>query len=231
MRSHKKFKYSFLSILLVTTFLSCQPSSKENKHNANANQYMHQSNFSELVERFESPDREAWQKPHEVIDKLEPLFGKTIADIGAGSGYFSFRLAERGAKVIAKDIDEQFIELINQKKVELNDSLVQPHLVKYDDPFLEADEVDAVIIVNTYHHIDNHFEYFRKVLKGLKPGGTLLIVDFKKEETPHGPPIEMRISGLDVIKKLQGVGFSKTIIETTTLEEQYIITATKAEEK
>src|SRR5690606_29678009 len=99
------------------------------------------------------------------------------------------------------------------------------------DPFLEADEVDAVIIVNTYHHIENHFEYFRKVLKGLKPGGTLLIVDFKKEETPHGSPIEMRISGLDVIKKLQGVGFSKIIIETTTLEEQYVITATKAEEK
>lgn len=231
MRSHKKFKYSFLSLLLTSTFLSCQPSSKEKKHNSDANQYMNQSDFTELVERFESPDREAWQKPHEVIDKLEPLFGKTIADIGAGSGYFSFRLAERGAKVIAKDIDEQFIELIKKKKVEFNDSLVQPHLVKHDDPLLEADEVDAVIIVNTYHHIDNQFEYFRKVLKGLKPGGTLLIVDFKKEETPHGPPIEMRISGLDVIKKLQRVGFSKTIIETTTLEEQYIITATKAEEK
>lgn len=220
----------FLSLLLAIVLGSCQQTAEKDSRESKANQHMHESDFDELINRFESPNREEWQKPDEVINKLEIAGGETIADIGAGSGYFSFRLAERGVKVIAKDVDERFIDYIKQKKITLNDTLVHPHLVKYDDPLMKTNEVDAVIIVNTYHHIENRIDYFKKVLSGIKAGGSLLVVDFKKEESPHGPPVEMRLSGLEVIKELQKVGFSKTIIETKTLEEQYIIKASKAEE-
>lgn len=224
------FYFSCFFLLFLALNFSCQDTKKKNNSDKSANQHMHKSDFDELAARFESPEREGWQQPDEVIKRLEISGGETIADIGAGTGYFSFRIAERGAKVIAKDVDERFIDFIRKKKAELNDSLVQPQLVKYDDPLFTENEVDAVIIVNTYHHIENRIDYFRKVFKGIRPGGTLLVVDFKKEETAHGPPVEMRLAGFQVIKELQRLGFSKTIIYANTLKEQYIITAKKAEE-
>src|SRR5262250_2336948 len=66
-----------------------------------ANKHMHEMRFEDLVARFEDPARKEWQKPDEVIAGLGPLSGKTVADIGAGTGYFSFPTAARGAKVIA----------------------------------------------------------------------------------------------------------------------------------
>ncbi len=218
----------FFFLASSCNYSSEQKNAKGNHSTQSANHHMHKRPFIELIKNFEDPERELWQKPQKLIESLGNLSGKTIADIGAGTGYFSFRLAEAGASVWALDVDDRFLKYIKNKKVELNDSLVLPKKIPYDDPLLDSSSVDIVLIVDTYHHIEEREKYFKKVLKGLKAGGKLMVVDFKKEETTHGPPLEMRISGLKVLKELQQAGFSKAIIDVNTLPQQYIVTAKKA---
>ena len=191
------------------------------------NDQMHKSSFEELVKQFEDPERVQWQKPDLVLEKLGDIKGKKIADIGAGTGYFSKRLAQKGASVLALDVDEQFLNYIDANSQDSLDIVTRK--VDFDSPKLDSAEVDAIIIVDTYHHIENRYEYFRDVWRGMKAGGELLIVDFKKKDTPHGPPTEMRIEGLEVMRELQKAGFVKVVIDVKTLDYQYIILAKKYE--
>ncbi len=209
---------------IVMVFVACGNSTHEK---GKANHHMHKSSFEELTQKFEDPEREIWQKPDLVLAKLRDVTGKTVADIGAGTGYFSRRLAQKGASVIALDVDEQFLDYIDSHS---HDSLnIFTRKVLFDSPQLDSAEVDAVIVVNTYHHIENRHNYFRDVWRGMKAGGQLMIVDFKKKDTPHGPPTEMRIEGFEVLRELQNAGFVKVIIDVKTLDYQYIILAKKYE--
>lgn len=192
-----------------------------------SNRHMHESSFEELSASFESDEREAWQKPDLVIEKLGDLKGKMVADIGAGTGYFSFRLAEKEAEVIAIDVDQRFIEYINNKKSRENIDNVTTRLVGYDNPELEAVAYDALIIVDTYHHFNNKVEYMMHCFRGLKKDGVLINVDFKKEDTLHGPPIDHRIAAEEVKADLIEAGFSEVSIDNNTLSEQYIMVAVK----
>ena len=91
---------------------------------------MHKLSVEELAQRFEDPSRDAWQKPDQVIALLGDIKGKTVVDIGAGSGYFTFRLAEKGARVVAADVDDDFQNFIAHKKEELDYSDDQVRLKK-----------------------------------------------------------------------------------------------------
>lgn len=188
---------------------------------------MNQRNFDELVKNFESSKRDSWQKPNKVIDLMGDINGKSIMDIGAGTGYFSFKMATKGANVIAADVDDRFLDYIKEKKAKIGDRLVTPRKTEYDDPLLAEKEVHHVIIVNTYHHIEDRIAYFKKVENGLKVGGTLIIVDYKKIKSPHGPPLEHRISYDKVVNELKEIGFTNLEIKKDMLENQYIIVAKK----
>jgi len=85
-----------------------------------SNIFMNQRSFEDLVNAFESEDREEWQKPDEVIALLGDIRGKTIMDIGAGTGYYAFRMTAKGAKVIAADVDDRFLNYMAAKKDSLN---------------------------------------------------------------------------------------------------------------
>lgn len=203
---------------------SCGNEEQKNQH---ANKHMHQSTFEELVERFEDPKRAKWQKPEIVIEKLGKINGKTIADIGAGTGYFSRRLAQKGAKVLALDVDSLFLDYIDKNSA---DSLnIVTRKIPFNSPQLDSAEVDAVVIIDTYHHIESRYDYFRDVWRGMKAGGQLMVVDFKKEKTPEGPPVDMRIEGFKLMRELQDAGFIKVVIDVHTLQNQYIIMAKKYE--
>ena len=151
-------------------------------------------------------------------------------DIGAGTGYFAFRMAKKGANVIAADVDERFQEYIKEQKAQRGDSLVSLRLLPYESPLLEPEEVDHVIIVNTYHHIHDRVAYFGKVLDGLKPNGMLMVVDYKKEDTGKGPPSEHRISYQQIQKELEETGFPHIQVDEMLLEHQYILMAHKSGE-
>lgn len=200
---------------------------EEHHHGHHANAYMNKMDFDMLVQRFESPDREQWQKPNEVINLLGDIGGKTVLDIGSGTGYFSFRLAEKGAMVIAADVDDRFLSYIKEKKNDIGDEQIELRKTKFDDPLLEAEEVHYAMIVNSYHHIDNRTNYFGKVANGLKENGMLMVVDFKKEESPHGPPINHRIAASKVVDELQKAGYSDIQVNDQLLQEHYIVLAYK----
>jgi len=197
----------------------------DHHHGHSANEYMHQSSIEELIERFESPERDAYQQPEKVLAFLGDLEGKKIMDIGAGSGYFSVKLAGKGAKVIAADVSEEFQEVIQKRIDENNIENIELRKIPFDGPKLADAEVDMVLIVNTYHHIEDRPNYFSKVKKGTKANGELVLIDFFKAETPVGPPVEHKISIDQMISELKEAGYSEFDVNVDLLDYQYIVRA------
>lgn len=186
--------------------------------------------FENLVADFESKDRGIWQKPELVISLLGDLENKTVADIGAGTGYFTFRMVPRAKKVIGIDIDERFIRFLDSVNVRLREpyrNRFESRLAKADDPLLRPEEADAVIIVNTYGYIQQRIAYLKRLIKGISPGGQLLIIDFKKNNLPIGPPEEFKVSLSQVENELLSAGFNIVKVDKDALDYQYIVLAEK----
>lgn len=184
--------------------------------------------FEERVATYESKDRVFWQKPDLVIDLLGDLSDKTVADIGAGSGYFARRLAHKAKHIIAIDIDEQFIEFMDSIKiVELAPDIQQrfeTRLATPDDPKLHNGEADVVLIVNTYIYIPNRVTYLARLREGVKPGGKIVIVDFKKKRMPlKNPPDELRLPLHQVENEIEEAGYRWLASDDTSLDYQYIV--------
>lgn len=199
----------------------------QHHQHGDANTYMNESEFQELVQRFENPEREEWQKPEKVLAFIGDLKGKTIIDIGAGTGYFVFRLSDEAEKIIAADADERFIEYIDDKNKKHRKKNLITRKAEYESAPVSENEADVVMMVNVYHHIENRVAYFKKVLTGLKNGGVLIVVDFKKRALPVGPPPEMKLHADDVIEELKSAGFRSFAKDTSELAYQYMIRAGK----
>lgn len=198
---------------------------EEPSDHGTANEHMRQSSMEELIRRFESPERDAYQQPRKVLEYLGDLKGKTVMDIGAGSGYFSVKLAAEGATVIAADVDQEFQEFI-QRRIRENDlSNIETRKIPYDDPGLARAEVDMVLMVNSYHHIENRTDYFAKVRQGIKSSGELVIIDYFKFEIPVGPPVDHKVSMDVVVNELKEAGFTTFDVNVELLAYQFIIRA------
>lgn len=183
-------------------------------------------NESALVE--EEDHRVLWQKPNTVLTELGDLTGKTIADLGAGTGFFSFRMLPRAGKVIALEIDTLMIAFMQTTKSRLSEELsrkLEIRLVKPDDPGLERGEVDYILIVNTVAYLTDRSSYFQKLKDGLKKDGKIVVVDFKKKQSEIGPEETYKLEDQVVADQLKAVGFTDVEIDNTTLDYQYIITA------
>ena len=220
-----KYLLILFSVLFLHSNIFAQQHDDKHGHGANANEYMHQSTIDELVERFESPEREAYQMPEKVLDALGDLKGKSIMDIGAGSGYFSVKLAKHADQVIAADVSKDFQEYLKKliEKEQLNNILLR--YLPFDSPALKDGEVDMVFMTNTYHHIDHRPHYFSLVRKGIKSGGSLVIIDYVKSDIPVGPPTEHKVSMDQIIAELKMAGFTTFDINVNLLPYQFIITA------
>jgi len=211
----------------MTTFIAstCLRLASAAEDNA-ANQHMHKTDFRELVARFEEPSRAEWQKPEQIIATFGSLEGKTVADIGTGTGYFAFPVAKRAAKVIAIDIDQRFLDYIEHKKeTQKTGANIETRLTVPNSSGLKPLEADLVLIVDTFHHIENRVEYLKKLKAAFRKGGALVIIDFKKEETPLGPPIEIRLAEEQVESELKAAGYTIVSADRDTLPYQYLIKA------
>lgn len=173
--------------------------------------------------------RVSWQKPDLVIGMLGDLSDKRIADIGASSGYFAFRLAFKAAKVIAVDIDPTSVQLMDMFKLNLPKKVeerFETRLVNPENPMLAENEVDAVLIVNTIAYIDNKEEYLKSLRKSITDGGQIMIVDYKMKSMPiEAPPVEERIALHELENILQNAGYSISKSDDTSLEYQFILIA------
>lgn len=209
----------FLGFLLISVVLEAQDIWGEKSH-------MYRTGFQGLINSFESSGRLKWQKPDEVIALFGDLSGKTVIDIGTGTGYFVFRLAEKAKKVIAADVDNRFLELLKYRLDTMTDlsikSKIEPRKIPYGTPGLQPEEVDAVLLVNTYHHIEGRISYLKELRNGIKQGGRILIVDFYKD-SEFGPPRDHKIGMEVVVSELKGAGFQFIDADTNTLKQQYIV--------
>jgi len=188
------------------------------------------SKLDEAIENNQNPDRNNWQKPRRVIERLGNLTDKVVADIGAGSGYFSFQLLPNAGKVIAIDIDENALAQIDTLAKSRPDfqAKLETRLVGFNDPKLKNEEVDIVFLSNTYSYIENKVDYLKTVYKGVKPKGRIYIVDFKMKILPQiFPKAEERVPLFEVERHLQEAGFKHIFSDDKTLDYQYIVIAEK----
>lgn len=173
--------------------------------------------------------RSSWQKPELVIDKLGDIEGKTIADIGAGTGYFAYRMAFSGAKVLAIDVDQDMIGLMQDFKANLPkevSSRIEPRKVGPNDPLLKKGEVDHAIIINTIAYINSKVAYLKKVRAGLQPEGKLMIVDYKYRDLDiPAPPLSERVAIGTLQEALRKAGFKSIELDEDSLDHQFIILA------
>ncbi|MCB0617513.1 MAG: class I SAM-dependent methyltransferase [Saprospiraceae bacterium] len=241
----KMLPTSLLALVLLLGWTSCFNSSK-GPTEQELNDYidstlvgidssdvpLEESSFEERLANYESKDRVFWQKPDLVIDRLGDLSEKTVADIGAGSGYFARRLAHKAKRVIAVDIDEQFVEFMDSiKLVELPKELqgrFETRLATPEDAKLRNGEANIVLLVNTYIYVPNRIDYLLRLKEGLASGGTLVIIDFKKKRIPmNNPPADIRLPLYQVEAELEQAGYHRIISDDTSLDYQYIVMATR----
>lgn len=174
------------------------------------------------------PDRVIWQKPEMVMELLGSLKNKVVADIGAGTGFFTFRLLQQAKKVIAVDIDKAPLDKMRSLAQKLDTSIsgkLEIKLASPSDPGLEPESVDIVFMSNTYMYINNRVQYLRNLKKYLKKGAAILIIDYKKKSLPFGPPIEERIDLGTVEEELTAAGYRIRRSDDVSLDYQYIVLA------
>ncbi len=185
----------------------------------------HQHSFGDAEQWshvFDDPQRDEWQKPHEVVKALALKPDAAIADIGAGTGYFSARLANmlRGGKVYAVDIEPDMVKYLAERARREGLSNLLPVTAGADGPRLPA-KVDLALFVDVYHHVDQRERYFRDLRKSLNPGGRVAIIDFRLD-SPEGPPKEARIAPERVKAEMKKAGYM-LVAEHTFLPRQYFL--------
>ena len=155
------------------------------------------------AQSFDAPERDAWQMPERVIAALEIAPGSAVADIGAGTGYFTVRLARdtAAATVYAVDIEASMVDYVRRRAAEAGLGNVLGVVADPDSPNLPA-PVDLVLIVNTYHHIPERVAYFTALRSHLAPGGRIAIIDPRKGAPGGGPPDEFRFTPEEIADEL-----------------------------
>jgi len=167
----------------------------------------------EEVEKYiaflERPDRADWQKPDEVVKALGLQGHELLVDLGAGSGYFSFRFAKALPKgrVYALDTQAAMVRHIHHKAMRAGVSNVQAQLAKPDDPVLPQ-KADLVFVCDVLHHVQNRLAWLKKLHSQMPTGAVLVLIEFKSGDLPEGPPEQVKIPKAELIDLLKSAGFT-----------------------
>jgi len=155
---------------------------------------------------LERPEREQEEAPGKLLDALKLRPGDVVADIGAGTGYFSFRLAERvgpTGRVFAVDIQPEMLDIIGERMRERGVKNIEPIRGTIADPKLPAGKVDLILMVDVYHEFSHPYEMTAQLVKALKPGGRLVFVEFRLED-PNVPILLLhRMAEKQVLKEME----------------------------
>jgi ubiquinone/menaquinone biosynthesis C-methylase UbiE len=130
---------------------------------------------------YEGEARDEWQQPERVISALGIRSGDRVADLGSGSGYFTLRLAKAvgpDGKVYAVDVDEEMNQYLRQRVAEAGLANVEVILGRFEDPLLPDGGVDLVLVVDTYHHLNDRPAYFRNLRRDLASEGRVAVIDY-----------------------------------------------------
>jgi predicted methyltransferase len=173
-------------------------------------------------------ERDAWQKPDDVVSLLQLWPGNVVADIGAGIGHFEPHLAKAvgaAGRVLALDVEPRMVTYLERRVKREKLGNVTVRQVAANDPGLADGSVDRLLVIDTWHHLPARAQYAAAMNRALRPGGFIVVVDFTAD-SPEGPPARARVSPATVIAELEAGGFSaRTVAESLPL--QYVVIGQK----
>ena len=178
---------------------------------------------------LEAPDRDIWQLPDEVMDKLAIAEAAVVADIGAGAGWFTIHLARRvgpNGTVYSEDVQSEMLAAISRRVGALGLTNVKTVLGKDSDPMLPPNSLDAALMVDAYHENEvpeARVSLLRNLAKALRPGGRFGLIDFKLEGSGPGPAPEERVSPDTVIAEAKAAGLLLASQETFLPYQYFLI--------
>jgi ubiquinone/menaquinone biosynthesis C-methylase UbiE len=158
---------------------------------------------------LDAPDRDLWQRPDQIMDAMGIADASVVADIGAGSGWFTIRLARRVGPqglVYAEDVQKEMLTAISRRVGREGLANVRPVLGLKNDPRLPPQSLDAALVVDAYHEIENRVAVLSSLARSLKPQGRIGVVDFKLDGTGPGPSAEERVSPDVVVRDAREAG-------------------------
>ena len=220
-----RLNHHILALVLVAASVGLSHAAEQKP--SRADHMEHHFDPQESALRWDNPKRDLWQLPDRVIATLGLKPGHIVADIGAGTGYFSVHLAKSKAvpQVYAVDIQPSMVSYLRERA----DTEGLPNVIAVqgavDQPNL-PEPVDVILMVNTYHHIGDRVGYFRKLATSLKPGGRVAIIDFKPD-SPVGPPKEFRFAPARFKSEMEKAGYT-LVAEHTFLPRQHFMVFTIA---
>ena len=187
----------------------------------------------ENLPELEGPDRDVWQRPDQIMDELNIAEGSVVGELGAGSGWFTIQLARRvqpTGKVYAEDIQPQMIEVIRRRvpRENLSDKVVVTILGTAADPKLPVGELDAVLICDAYHEMEQPVALLRNAARALKKNGRLGIVEFTMAGGGPGPDMDERVDPERVIREASEAGL-RLIARPNMLRYQYMLVFSRAD--
>ncbi|MEQ1883555.1 MAG: class I SAM-dependent methyltransferase [Bryobacteraceae bacterium] len=215
---------ALLSLSLATAFGQTQHHDIHDAQSVQHSDHMeHHFDPKESAKSFDDPARDQWQMPDRVIAALGLKKGQSIADLGAGTGYFSVRLARSAAapKVFSADIERAMVTYLRERAAKENLKNMTAVQASAESPNL-PEPVDIVLIVDTYHHIGNREAYFLNVAQSLKPGGRVAIIDFKPDY-PDGPPKEFRFPKEKFQSEMAKAGYKLAAEHNFLPRQQFLI--------
>jgi predicted methyltransferase len=177
---------------------------------------------------LEAPDRDIWQHPDQVMDNLGIAEASVVADIGAGAGWFTIRMARRvgpNGVVYAEDVQPEMLLAIRRRVDALGLTNVRPVLGLDNDPKLPPQSIDAALIVDAYHENDlreARVSLLRNLAKALRPNGRIGLIDFRQEGSGPGPALDERVSPETVIAEAEAAGLT-LVSHETFLPYQYFL--------
>jgi arsenite methyltransferase len=183
------------------------------------------------IRMLDSAARDGYQKPDEVVAALALKPGDAVADVGAGSGYFTLRFARAvgaAGRVYAVDVEPRMVEHIRQRAAEAGLTNVTATLAPPDDPRLPEHKIDLVFFCDVWHHVEKQAAYIAALRNSLAPAGRIVMIDYQKRPLPVGPGMDTKIAREDVVRQMQENGF-RLAGEHTFLPYQYFLVFTAAQ--
>jgi SAM-dependent methyltransferase len=187
--------------------------------------YGNPADLKAFIRRQMDPGRAAWQRPGAIVRTLGLRRGQVVADIGAGPGYFTLRLARAvgpSGHVYAVDPEPAGLDVLREHLAATRVRNVSPVLARADDPLLPAARCDLALVVNAYHHFPDGPAFLRRLTRALVRGGRIVNIDFAKRETPVGPPVEHRVAREDFLRDARRAGL-ELVAEHCFLPHQYFL--------
>lgn len=194
------------------------------KHGINPHEMKPFDDVEKYIAFLERADRAGWQKPDVVVDALGLEGTEVVADVGAGSGYFTFRFAKELPKgrVLAIDIEPEMIRHIHHKAMMDGVSNVGVEIAKADDPSVPK-EADWVFVCDVLHHVKDRAVWLSRMQGQMKPGAKVVLIEFKEGELPEGPPESLKVGKQELVRLMSSAGFKLVKDEPDLLPYQHLL--------